>query len=180
MNAIRLLLVSTIALAAACAGSEAPAPAAREPLKTGGVKPAPPGKPSAPVQVSFAQEGTPQVGVALPIEVMAMPTVAVDRLVLDVGVSDGLDFVPGDWESGPLEAGFVVKRPVKVTPRGEGEFTVRVTATTWVGDQREAKVVTHTVTVGRATRASGANGKPETTPSGERVISMPASEPPRR
>lgn len=172
MNPSRLLLVSCIALAAACVQPDSPpqAQASR----------ASPGKPTAPVQVTFAQEGAPQVGVALPIEVMAMTSVAVDRLVIDIGVSEGLDFVPAEWESGPLDAGAVVQRPVRVTPRGEGEFTVRVMATTWVGERREVKVVTHSVTVGRGAGAPAANGKMQTTPSGERVISMPASEPPKR
>lgn len=171
MNLLKTLSVSCLALAAACAQPDAPAESKA---------PAPsPGKPAAPVQVSFAQEGAPQVGVALPIQVMAMTSVPVERLVIEVGVGEGLDFVPAEWESGPLEAGAVVQRPVSVTPRGEGEFTVRVTATTWVGGQRDVKVATHPVTVGRGASASGANGKPQVTLSGERVISMPASEPPR-
>lgn len=161
-------LVLSLALAA-CAQPEAAPPA-----------PKPAGKPGAPVQLTFAHEGVPQVGVALPVEVIAMPTADVDRLALDIRVDDGLDAVPVEWESGPLAQGAVVKRPLKVTPRGEGEFLVRVEATTWIGEQRDVRVAVHSVTVGKAAKPDSTNGKLQTTPAGERVISMPASEPAKK
>ena len=178
MDLTRFACLCAAVLAAGCAQPDAPAAeSAAEPARSGAVKPVA-GKPSAPVEVTFAQEGAPQAGVALALEVIAMPTVPVDRLALAVSVSQGLDFVPAEWESGPLEAGAVVKRPLKVTPRGDGEFYVRVEATSWVGDRREVKVAVHGITVGKPA-AKPSDGKARVTPQGERVISMPATEPPK-
>lgn len=137
------------------------------------------GKPSAPAMVAFEQLGSTAVlmGVPISVKTVVTPTADVDDIEVRFSLSDGLQGA----QSLPLLApglqkvGTPLSQTLVFVPRAEGQQYLNVFVTTRQGQQRMSKTVSYPVAVGNI-----AANKPKatvlTTPDGERVISMPATE----
>ncbi|MES2682984.1 MAG: hypothetical protein V4650_05635 [Pseudomonadota bacterium] len=169
--AVLLLLGSTACTTSATStASDAPAaqPAGAE---------ASAGKPSAAVTVRFGPVTPLALGVASRVETVITSTANVDALEVSYSLSEGLSAV----DALPLlqlaaqTAGTVVQQPLRFVPRAEGQHYLNVFVRTRQGDQYRSKTVSLPLALG--TIAAKPSAAVQQMPDGERVISMPASEP---
>ena len=167
-----LLLLGSTACTTSATSTASDAPAAQ---------PAPaaasPGKPSAAVTVHFKAGSALVLGVPSVVETVITPTANVDALEVSYSLSDGLS------ASEPLpllqlaaqSAGTSVQQRVRFVPRGEGQHYLNVFVRTRQGEQYRSKTVSLPLAVGSV--AAKPSPAVQQMPDGERVISMPASEP---
>jgi len=140
-----------------------------------------PGKPSAPVTISYDVLGTPRVGQPVAVEInLSSPTV--DRpMRLSYSISDPDSLVlPEDQ---PKEISLSIpqgegraSRQVTVVPQREGRVYLNVTAEveTEIGTMLKSMAIP--LSVGRGEPEPEVNGELKETAEGETVISMPAEE----
>lgn len=138
-----------------------------------------PGKPQAPVRVSWQLAQTPQVGVPLAIDVQVTPTAAVDSVSVVTRTNNtGLLLKTLDTETRftkPVR-GQPLSRKLEVVPQGEGRFYVSVFITTRRGSDSMARVLMIPVQVGNVQQKLLPEGELKAGPDGRAVISLPAEE----
>ena len=166
--ALLLLGSSACTTSATSTASDAPAAAAA---------PAPVGKPSAPVTVSFGPSTPLALGVASVIETAVTPTANVDALEVSYSLSEGLSAVGALplLQLGAQTSGTAVQQPVRFVPRAPGQHYLNVFVRTRQGDEYRSKTVSLPLALGPI--AAKPSPAMQVMPDGERVISMPASEP---
>lgn len=138
-----------------------------------------PGKPQAPVQVTWELTQTPRVGVPLAIDVQVTPTAAMDSVsVVSRTNNTGLLLKTADTEArfAKPARGQPLQKQLEVVPQGEGRFYVSVFITTQRGTQRMARVLMIPVQVGTVRQKPQPEGELKAGPDGRMVISLPAEE----
>lgn len=163
-----LLLLGSSACTTSATSTASDAPAAA---------PAPVGKPSAPVTVSFAPSTPLVLGVASVIETVVTPTTNVDALEVSYSLSEGLSAIGAMplLQLGAQTSGTAVQQPVRFVPRAQGQHYLNVFVRTRQGDEYRSKTMSLPLALGPITAKPSA--AVQVMPDGERVISMPASEP---
>jgi len=140
-----------------------------------------PGKPSAPVTISYDVLGTPRVGQPVAVEInLSSPTV--DRpMRLSYSVSDPDSLVlpedqPKEISLSIPEGEGRASRQVTVVPQREGRVYLNVTAEvdTEIGTMLKSMAIP--LSVGRGEPEPEVNGELKETADGETVVSMPAEE----
>jgi len=138
-----------------------------------------PGKPSAPVTVTFQSLGSLiAIGSPLSIKTVVTPTTDVDELQVRYSLSEGLMAV-GTLPVLTLNTqklGTPLSQTVVVSPLAEGQQYLNVFVSTLRAGQKMSKTVSFPIAVGNVSANKPAVSV-QTSPDGERVISMPAVEP---
>lgn len=166
------LACTTQATSTATVGSVEAAPAAA--VSTS------PGKPSAPANVTFQSAGTRLVpGAPVTVQTVITPTADVDSLEVRFSLSEGLTAVNAlpVLNLGAQKAGSAHNQAVQLSALAEGPQFLNVFVTTRQGSQRMIKTVSYPLNAGSGALQGASPVK--AAPGGERVISLPASEPRR-
>lgn len=139
-----------------------------------------PGKPSAPIELSYSLLDEPVAGVPLRIELAITARMAADLLTLELNFPDsGLTLVsaPGAQRVPDPIAGGRYAGDVRVLPREEGTFHVNVVATLLRDGVPQARAFSIPIRVGDAmSAASDARGTLKTDDAGRALLSLPAME----
>lgn len=139
-----------------------------------------PGKPSAPATVTFQAASTRLVpGAPLTVQAIITPTANVDAMEVRFSLSEGLTAVNAlpVLSLGAQKAGTVHSQAVLLSALAGGPQFLNVFVTTQQGSQRMIKTVSHPLNAGSSAPQGASPVK--AAPGGERVISLPASEPRR-
>jgi hypothetical protein len=133
-------LLTLVLLLAASAASAAPATAQRSP-----------GKPGAPVDISYSLLGKPVAGQPLEIELRIMAAAAFDAIRLDYGASERLSLGRGMPQTLALVAqkpGVPAVQRVQVTPQADGLHYFKVRVVTETGGRASMRGIAIPIGVG--------------------------------
>lgn len=136
-----------------------------------------PGKPGAPVDITYHVPQKAGVGESLDLGLQIQPRRAVDSMSVDVRTDAGLalDQPNRVFDYAQLKAGLSQRPGLRVIPQGEGMHYVTVTVTTRVGNLNRASVVMIPVAVGNVTAKPMPAGKLKQT-DGQLLETLPAEE----
>lgn len=139
-----------------------------------------PGKPTAPIELSYSVPEAPSAGSPLTIELEVSSRIRADSLALELNFPDsGLTPVSTSGMQSVAEpvAGEWHTRRVRVLPREEGAFHVNVVATLFSDGAAQARAFSIPIRVGNAPPvATEARGRLNKDEAGRALISMPAME----
>jgi hypothetical protein len=169
---------------AACSSSDEPTPAKQPPADS--TKPSPaltdsgnasPGKPTAPIDISYQVIGNAIVG--SPVSINVVVTSSRGPVTVRYSINDGSALM---FQSGQLErleiadpsSGSV--QQLSVIPQREGRLYVNVSAEIETPDGLNIRSMAIPIKVGSAPEKATINGEIVEGPGGEAVISMPAKE----
>lgn len=158
---------------------EAPAaamPADAAPPATQPARPATPvGKPTAPVQIELLPHADTVVGVPADLLLSLTPSRTLDRLSVEISGADGITLAPLRVDLGARAVGIPVQQTVQLTRTGARAGSVRVLVETAQGEARRTRVLLLAVNGGEAITPKQA-APVQTTPEGERILSLPVEE----
>ncbi|MBA3563121.1 MAG: hypothetical protein H0W33_03750 [Gammaproteobacteria bacterium] len=139
-----------------------------------------PGKPSAPIEMSYSLHDQPVAGAPLRIELAVTARMAADLLTLELNFPDsGLTLVSalGAQRMADPVAGERYMREVRVLPREDGQFHLNVVATLLRDGVPQARAFSIPIRVGDAIpSAPEARGILKSDDTGRALLSMPAIE----
>lgn len=136
-----------------------------------------PGKPGAPVDVTYHAPQKADVGQSLDLDLRVVPRVKVDAMTVSVRGDEGLmlDQPQQRFDYASLKPGIDQQPSLRVIPQGEGLHYVTVTVRTRVGDLERASVVMIPVAVGNVAAKPAPAGELKQG-DGQLLESMPAEE----
>jgi hypothetical protein len=178
------VLVASLGLVACDSGGESGQPAKAPETVTG--KPTPavadagrasPGKPTAPISISYEVVGNPIIGQPVLINVKVRSEEG--PVSVQYGITDlsALMFQPGQVEGYQIPDPTVdTAQQLSVIPQREGRVYVNVSAEVQTPNGPMIRTMAIPIKVGAAPDEPTANGELKEGPDGETVISMPAQE----
>lgn len=170
----QLAAVAGLCAAGVCHAAEPAAPLAYDKTTT-----ASPGKPSAPIELSYVLRGEPAAGVPLTVELAVTSRVAADSLRMEIGTADddlALVSITGAELVAALDAGAQQQRRVVVLPREEGQYYLNVVATLLRDGESQARAFSVPLRIGEGGFATRPRAEVKMSDSGRPLISLPAVE----
>lgn len=159
----------------ACLGSPATTTA-----KSDNVIMLPPAKASAPVQIGYTVPQSIKKGESAPLSVRIWPEAAAKELTLKLVAGDHLEVISGktEYSYGDTKAGTKLTEIITVVPQEEGVLYLNVFVTGKFGEASMARVGAIPIPVGDgdSRKQLKQSGQSVTTPSGDKLIIMPAQE----
>lgn len=177
------LLAPLILLLALCAchgptpqNAAPPADVAVVPPEKNSPQAPPVGKPTAPATVELLQHADTVQGVAADLVLLITPSVALDRMTAEISGGDGLSLIPLRLDLAARDAGTPTRQRLQVTRTSAAQGYVRVLIETWQGEARRTRVVLLAVSGFESAAAPKSSAPVQTTPQGERIMSLPVEE----
>jgi hypothetical protein len=136
-----------------------------------------PGKPTAPIQISYEVIGNAIVGV--PVAINVVITADQGPVNVEFSITDGSALM---FQSGQVERLEIVDpssgsvQQIAVIPQREGRVYLNVSAEIQATDGLNIRSMAIPINVGSAAQKAGVNGEILRGPGGEPVVSMPADE----
>lgn len=191
MNHNKLILLAALLPIAgglsACQGESRNEVSAKQTADTAAAKPTPvvatsgttsPGKPSAPISMSYEILGNPVVGSPIAIQIDVSATGDQGPVLVQYSITDSsaLVFQQGQVERLEFDKTFSENMQVAVIPQREGRLYVNVSAEVQTAGGTMIKSMAIPIQVGSAPEEKQINGELVEGPDGETVISLPAKE----
>jgi len=180
-----LLAMAMLAVATGCsppgdeAGSESVGEVTGKPARQDAVMS--PGKPTAPISMSYEILNKPVVGTPVQINIDISSSQGPVTVHYSIADASALEFQAGQVERYDIhDASRREPRQLAVVPRREGRLYVNVSAEVATPGGVKIRSMSIPIRVGRAPEAPTPNGELMEAPDGETVISMPAQEAPPR
>jgi hypothetical protein len=191
MNHKKLILLAALLPIAnglnACQGESQNDVSAKQTAEAAAAKPTPavaasgttsPGKPSAPIRMSYEILGNPVVGSPVAIEIDVSATGDQGPVLVEYSIADSsaLVFQQGQVERLEFDKTSSDNMQIAVIPQREGRLYVNVSAEVQTAGGTMIKSMAIPIQVGSAPEEQQNNGELVEGPDGETVISMPAKE----
>jgi len=175
---IALLLVVAALFAACSKRDDGPESVSSQAAATTVVDSVQGGKPTAPVDISFAISGKPEGGKSSEVELTVVATAPSDRIDLAIQATPGLELtgnaVAASFFNASEGASFVHR--VKIVPRADGVYFLTAIATTHLSGGAQSRTAGMRVVVGDVAIADKPAIAPTVDSSGQSVTSQPAVE----